>query len=978
MENNEEGILLNMAENLEKTLSYEKPEKTPIRINTTTNLNPQTYFIEKKKKLEKLLSLPNTSKNITLTNKFLQKTFLDLSETETGSKIIQILQEHQKDLEEEIFEWIHNHKELKILHPFFLFLETIKKKSQITYLNLEKYRKILPIKYFQNYFKIPFISSEEDINLYSLIHSFQSSLLTVFNLLYIKSFMIYRPVINAEKIISIDPYMRNTIRKENILYYIDHFPGNENFDLYEFIKVITNQFALSGAPKWRINNGRPFIVALFEIINDLFEFGIVSLEFSKELISIYYLVCDMVASLERKIQDEFSKDQLIDKYWREFVVCRENTSLILIQIIALFSDVALEETQGSYMFNDNFGKFLFKEKAVFNYFSHIVIKYLSQDVSFGNEKIHSNLLKDNLSLIFNFIGDFQNDFFIISMDLINEENFEYYYLELNEEIKIKKNQIYEDARFVNKKILDLILKIKNLKDREVLQKFEELIKLIEPIIFKNEFDIFFKLECCKRNTISLLVNLIDYIDNGTKLEKDIIIKALIILQILIQDNYVAQGTLFRGSTKKNFENILRKRNFLVMMMLKEVFKDNSDLIYISDKIFYDILIMYKEFLIDFKNSFLNLEDTPEIRNNIIRLFYFNEFLFNLIEFHKVSMKKRKKFDIMIAQEIYILFHEILPDYIGKFIKIPENQIKNIKLLSNLSKMNLKNFKTMKETINNLPKKTIFHQMFYNLFRLFNKSTYRVYSGEVFVKTKNSINLIQTNMSQMNYEFVDSILLRLQYIKLFDRFKIFFPNHLITDRFKNNPNPVLFIGEIFLQKNYDFFEKFIKEEFIWYEKYMNYHKRKSEDIIKKVKKYLIKGLLAIIYKFLKGIKSHISVLVKIENFTSILRSVDGVVDEITSRNSQFERLLFKIENKVILKSKKNFLYKKQKQKLLSSSSSKTFKKQVSEYKEERPFVIISDLREKLDNGLILITSYYKNKDYNYLIKRYCRMKKIPKK
>ena len=644
MKNNEEILNLDIAENLQNTLSYEQ-EPPSKKINTTKNLNPENYFIQKTKKLENLLSRENTSKNLQASNEFLRKTYLDLSENPNAIKVIQILEEHQQDLENDIFEWIHVHKELKILYPFLTFLETIKNKNQITYINVEPFRKILTIKYIQNYFKVPFLSTEEDINLFSLIHSFQSSLLTVFNLLYIKSFMIYRPIINAEKITSIDPYMRTTIRKENILYYIDNFSGYENFDLYVFLKNIINQFGLSGAPKWRVNHGRPFIVSLFEIIKDLFEFGIISLTFSKELISMYYLVCDMISSLERKVQDEFSKDSLIDKYRKEFILCRENTSLILIHIITLFSDVTLEETQNSNSSSkESFSKFLFKEKAVFNYFSHIVIKYLSQKISLGDHKINSKLLKDNLSLIFNFIGDFQNDFFIVSMDLINEQNFEYYFLELKEEIKIKKNKIYTEARFVNKKVLNMILKIRNLKDIDILQEFEEMIKMIEPIIFRNENDIFFKLECCKRNTIALFISLIDFIDNDTKLEKEIVLKALIILQILIQDNYVGQGTLFRGQTKKNFESILRKRNFLVMMMLKEVFKNHSDLIYMSDKIFYDNLIVYKEFLSEFQDDYDNLtkKDPVKVKNNILRLFYYNEFFFNLIELHKVSIKKKKK------------------------------------------------------------------------------------------------------------------------------------------------------------------------------------------------------------------------------------------------------------------------------------------------------------------------------------------------
>ena len=313
------------------------------------------------------------------------------------------------------------------------------------------------------------------------------------------------------------------------------------------------------------------------------------------------------------------------------------------------------------------------------------------------------------------------------------------------------------------------------------------------------------------------------------------------------------------------------------------------------------------------------------------------------------------------------------------------KIKKIKLLSNLSEINLKNLKEMQKTINNIPQETLIHQMFYNLFRLFNKSTYRVYSGEVYLLTSDTIRtkFFENLMINMNYQFPDSILLRLQYVKLFDRFEVFFPNHLITERAKYNPNPVLFIGETFLQKSYFYVEIFIQNEFDWYEKYMSFHKRKTDVIIEKVKKYLIKGLLVLVYKFLLGIKCHISILVDRNKISEILKNVDNIVDQITSRNSQFERLLVKkdIKNKVILKTQRKILNKKQikaKKIKFYSSVSENFEKNVSEHKEERPYKIFSKLRENLEKGIFLVSAYFKNKDYNYLINRYTRIKKIPKK
>lgn len=175
--------------------------------------------------------------------------------------------------------------------------------------------------------------------------------------------------------------MRNTIRIDNIWFFINK--NHSDFDIYQFIIKIISNFTLSGAPKWRMNKGVPIEVPLIQMIKELFDYGLISYKFTWEIVSQLYLVTEIINSLEININKENMKDPYISKYEQEFVSCRENISYILIHIITIFCDVSFEEslhqlkTYEKFHVWSLFKKFLFKDTATYNYFSHIVLKYLS-------------------------------------------------------------------------------------------------------------------------------------------------------------------------------------------------------------------------------------------------------------------------------------------------------------------------------------------------------------------------------------------------------------------------------------------------------------------------------------------------------------------------------------------------------------------------------------------------------------------------
>lgn len=971
------------------SLENEKPEE-PFLPNSEIlkKQKEDNYFVKAKKELVELMKNANSLEKLQQLNIFLNNVADDCKNNVQATRVILHLENQQRDIEDGVFIWLYQQEELKIIHPFIKFFKKISGINKIRFLNLEKFRDLLPIKYFQNYFKIPFHSTE-DIKLYEAIHSFHSDLLSVFDRLYLRSFMAKRPVIDAEKIISIDPYMRMTIRKENINYYINNFPEANQFDLYFFIKTIMETFTLSGAPRWRMEKGTPIFVPLFRLVNEIFKYGLVSLDYVRDMLSLYYLICESVASLERKIKEEHSDDPLLEKYQKEFIICREKSAMVMIQTIAIFSDVSLEETQINYL-NGNrneeiFQKFLFKEKAAFNYFSHVVLKYLSQGVSLGKFEINSNSLKESLAMIFNFIGDFQNDIFKLSMDLINKENFQYYMKKLEGE-EIVSETMEKDIQHVIDQTSDFIDHIKNFSQKiDIIQAFMDYLDNIQVIIFKYENEIVFKLEMAKENIPALFLCIIDFTDVGKKIKTHEMIRAFQILKALLHGEFVSQGVLFRGASQKNFESLSRKRNFLTLVMIKEIFKESPYLLFISPKMFDQNLILFREFLEDIVEIVNNKQDNIESRMKIMRLYFFNEYFFNLLETHLIKIKRRKKFDVMLTQELYLIFSDYILEYFKTLNSYSIEDLKNVKLESNLSEMNLGNIRDMYETVKTMDFEILLLRFFFKFFKLFTKTVYRSYSGKVYKTMFGRLDNLTKYLQNMSYKYEDSILLRLEYVKLYDRFRVFFPNHLITDRAKYNPNGTLIIGEVFIPDNYVKIKDFIKNEFEWYEKYMNYHKQKNSEVLKKIHKYLVKGLIALIYKFLKGIEVHISILIKKDIIKKIRDTIDEVVDILDTKYTQFERL-FNSHNLLIEKEMKNenisIADKRRAKKsvILKNKGLKEIKNRPKEYyifTEEKPYEVFVDLRKILDRGIFIIKGAFESEEFNYLINRYKRARKIPK-
>lgn len=102
-----------------------------------------------------------------------------------------------------------------------------------------------------------------------------------------------------------------------------------------------------------------------------------------------------------------------------------------------------------------------------------------------------------------------------------------------------------------------------------------------------------------------------------------------------------------------------RKNLDTMMMMKDIFITDSNLINISPNIFLFNFMMYKFFL---ENLIQNINENNFNQNmkvNIAALLLFHSFFSDVLDDHKIKLKRRRKFNLMISHEI----SDYIKDYV---------------------------------------------------------------------------------------------------------------------------------------------------------------------------------------------------------------------------------------------------------------------------------------------------------------------------
>ena len=924
------------------------------------------YFEIKYKKFLKVFKEKESIEKVIKMNKIINEL---VEEDENKDEILEqnaldLLKNHQSKIENLTFNWENEYIDLGNIHSMLKFFNNLPEGNYFLFLDVKVITNIFHVKCFENYFKKPLFYHEENKDIYDKVRNFHSDLLSLFNRLYIKSLMMKRPVIEAEFIMSIDPFMRNEIRRNNQVFFKENFPL-ENFDFFEFIINIIKAFDVTGNLRWEIES-TPIVVPLFELIKDYFEFGLISIDNCNEILRFIYLICESLSSKEKEIQKESIDEKrktviklpIWSKMYDNFLKCRENISSILIHIITIYCDQAFENTEIQFLNLKKkktfFKQFIFKKKAVFSYFSYTLLEYLSEKIILNNEEIKSNFLKENLTLIYDFIGDIQNDFFSCSLELINEKNFEYYALKLKNIFHIENFKTHQDANLIFEKINTWIDKTDFSVNLYITGALKKLLTSIEDIIIVNKNNLLFSYELTRLNIPSLLLYILDFFDDGRSIEFDLIFRFVKIFKIILKKNYIAQGILFKTKTKDHFISIVKKR-FFAFLIFKEIFDNDFTLIYLSTKLFFQNLEIYKSFVKNILTLIKNVKESKRSKQYIMGFYFFIQYLFNLLDIHLIKIKRRKRYDFILSNELYTLFTSII-NYFIYINKLPEPFSKNIKLISECENFLIDDYPEIKKVMKKTSAQTLLTQLVFQIYKLYSKSVYRVYSGKLYGKIHLRLESFLRKLNDMAFTFPDSILLRLEFVKLYEKFRVFNQNHLITQRLRYNAEKEDQLGEFYFPKNIRDIKAFIINEFEWFEKYKNYHKD-NKFAYKNMVKYLIKGFLLLIYKYFKGVLNHLSIRIRESVQKDFHQFVKEIVELIKNNYSTIEEVL-KTSKHIDIDEDSN------KRSEILRVINIIFK-----YSEEKPFQNIKNLRKELKSGINYLKKFYFKNKWSYLIEKY---------
>lgn len=917
-------------------------------------------------------------------NSFISK-FIDNLARNGEPSVLLILIESQLDkIKTGIFNWMYEIASLNSVKKIIEIINCLDEDRLYKYISYDKLRELLPIKFFTTYLSKPFSSNEEDVVAYDQIMSFQSLLLSVFLKVYFRSFMAIRPCIEASKIYSIDPFMRNEYRKQNIQYFLTNFWNDGNFEIYSFIEKIIEVYVLAALPRWQITEGEPLVVPLLEMIDFLFTYGLISYEFCKPLMRYLYLISETLRSIEQKIEMADKNIPPNQKSKGEFLKCRELMSAIIVHVFTIFSDTSLEESLlENLAVKQNvqyFKSFLLADKGSYNYFCSVVIKYLSSNLSIDGD-VKSELLDNNLTLIYNFVGDFQKDSFVLSAELVDGEYFSYYLRLIKN--KERSDRAYKTAVEITDDVTSFVKMIVDSKDEFGDQHFKNLLSRVSSLVKLFENDVFFKLELSARNIVSLWLSIIELLNDTNN--EILIDDALITLGKILNGNYPGQSVLFRGEGYKSFLRIMTKHTLASLVLLRNVFEKNADLLYLSQDMFFLNLNIYHQKLAEFVpqdmevgNYLASIDDMPDVKDKVIIMFFFNLYFSSLIEDHKIKLIRRKHYDTILAH--YMLY--FFKDYVMSGLDVLENASDFDDLLQSMDLLDssIEQRKDILAKFSTISNRKLIFLFFYSTLKLFNKATYKLYFGEIWGTIIQNINSM--SKSDMKVDKPQIIILKLEYVKLIERFVVFYPNHLVSKRTHHNPHSNLYLGENYIADNIDQIQSVISDEMKWFQLFAETHTSLNSDATEHVKKYLLKGFLPLIYKFLKGVSFHISKMLTDDLVLKIKTIVDLIADNMAILKPHIRRFLgqdsFKIKYEGIETFLKTSAFKSGNGELASLKLSGNKVKPIPEPNndladnvEERINPNLKCVRFVINGDIEMIDEFYKDSKYVYILARFVR-------
>ena len=765
----------------------------------------------------------------------------------------------------------------------------LKKYEQINPAFMQKLFKITTI---QGYLRHPDFSFGKPV--YDNALRLHTELLMIFNVFYLRADYKNIQKIDTTKLKIIDPLTRIHIRTMNRndpdltkKYF------NKVFDLKKFLKQVLDDFFPNVT--WRyLGAGHHANRLALEIINFMFEIGLWEIDDLEDLLKLLTLKIENLNKLELvcisdgpKLGVAFKKE-----LFNHLSTCKQNVSEIILHIIVLINDHALTETLpwksslgSKALKNKNLWKeSYFNQKQMNDQIHPILINYIMEKRKLNDWPLSTIQVDKNISTIFNILSDVNLDLTIMSMEFVDEKVVRYYH---QVDLKNQSTNIYrQEAQEIKtdlEELIEMIYEGKFGKQME-LGENKKLIGAVEQIIAdlsqkfmnKNQQEIEDRqLSFSETGVTILLLQLASIICNTNLIQQTL--KILYGISQICKNNYVAQSLLFTFHGYTFYKRIIDSKPLWGMLITQKIFEDDNLFLYVNPEIFGIFMSFYEGTLDNFcpqvRNSSASWnfsyeefkKDAPKYVQSMLSLFTFNQFLEKILPNHNIQLSNVKRYDLAILEKI----KRMVIDHMLPFIADSNNLVKFDNADQKEPGKDKYNFdfqlmETDSEVIINLSRKESFsetelrnlmYEISLSFLRLFNKCSSEYYFANEYKKIKEFFSYDPFTRFDYFYDFKEGIYFKMEILKLFNNFKVFFNNHLLDNRATLNAKP----GILFLQRmipddhRRDTIVNLIIQEMEKLDKVLIIQKaNKSPYMDALIDRYIYKAFLPMIYKYTNGI------------------------------------------------------------------------------------------------------------------------------
>lgn len=843
--------------------------------------------------------------------------------------------EHQKLFKRKEFNWEIAVDQIFPMREITEFKNmTVRKEDQYmpwTLLNTKLYQDAFPLPMIAEYTKRPNYMFGTPI--YDKALRLQCDLLQIFLTFHLKSDFKFHSKITAGKYKIIDPMTRIKIRDLNRLdpeLHKKYF--NADFDLKEFVFKLYDDFFPNVT--WRYIGAAHFAHRItLQITEYLFQIGLWSYEDHERLVKVLLEKSENLIRLEQACCNDAGRLSAAfnEEMQHLFIDIKEYMSLIILHTIVLVNDKSLEESlswkrKGEGLFTNSdkelWNNAYFKDRELNHLINNILMKYLmaeSKAKRGSDEYLYmGDSTKEHLDNIFMMLTEVNYDPYQISKDLVNERLMNYHTDQVQNIIKIR-----EEATEIKMNLVSFLDDILNgsfgtyetmATERKINKALIFLCDWINQYLTAGgvENTYYRQLALGENNIVTVILSIVMILDDMDIPDKVVSLRVLLSkMSQICNDNLITQAQLFMEQGLRDFKALNEKRPLMGAIVTTSIFQNNNQILYVNPETFEIILNFYKDMLKEEKMCF-SLESVKSnvsaAINNILALDKFNKYLEKLVEIHTVETTQRKPYYDLVIQDAIkeVISNHVIPvlsnaDFLPKNVsgndKEFDKYIYDYTLVEqNLSDTEILNMAQEENQSDEVLKGLIF-DISTSFLRLFNKVTSRMIYGSTYDKIKDLVQDSYFSKYQYLFHFKEGSFLKIEVLRLFLNFNIFFSNHLITNRLDHNKHGRVLYLESIIPKNHisvnggqiiiEELDK-INDLLVWYD--MN-----DPWLRNKLVTYFYKGIFPMIYKFVKGVTSLFYVDNKLKNgddLPKLKQCICNLYDKLKEKSASISKIIEK--------------------------------------------------------------------------------------